>query len=121
MSSIIIEGRVDPKDFASVIFAYMEHQVSFSSKSEALRLIMHDLALTLRQVGAKEFTSDEEAIHYLISTGMVLKSRQLSEKSISEALIKAKVHISTPAPPIDLDPSEVRNILSSLIDKGVKV
>ena len=116
--TVIIEARIDPKDLASIVFLYIDRGFTFNSKSEAIRQMLHDMALTVRQVGAKKFETDEEAIHYLISTGMVLKPRQLSTKSVASALAEAKLHISTPAEPLDLTPDELKNIFPQLIDKS---
>lgn len=115
MTTIVIEGRIDPKDLASIIFLYADRGIVFDTKSEALRQLVHDFALTLRQLGAKKFETDEEAVHYLISTGMALKDRQISKKSLGEAVTNIKAHISDPAPPIDLSPDEVKNIFGNLL------
>lgn len=119
MATIVLEGRIDPKDLASIVGHYLDCGVTFSSKSEALRFIVHDFALTLRQVGARKYDNDQEALALLISAGLLGKEAQT--KSIADALGAVKPHVTLPEEPAELDPSEVKNILSQLLDKPEKM
>lgn len=117
MATIVLEGRIDPKDFASILYAYTEQGVVFSNKSEALRQMLHDFALTLRQAGAKKFDTKEDAMNYLLSIGMGVKP----SKSISKALEGVKPHVAPPEEPLDLTPDELENLFSDLLDKDHKL